>query len=148
MQEYGALLGLYEDQQANLLKRDADAVLASATAIESQVRRAQAARELRERLVRTYAINIGSPADATLRSLLDRFPAEVQPLVDALISEINHLIRRIRRGARHNQTLLARAVSSHEEVLRAIKPSSMTKTYSPRGNVSVLPTQAAWQAAG
>lgn len=110
LQEYGALLGLYEEQQANLLKRDADAVLALASSIESQVGRAQSAREVRERLVRAFAVNQGREADATLRSLLPLFPAEVQPLFDALMTEINHLIHRIRRDARQNQVLLARAV--------------------------------------
>lgn len=148
LQEYGGLLGFYEEQQANLLRRDADAVLHLASSIESQVGRAQQVRETRERLVRAFAANHGEPTDTTLRALLSHFPADVQPLIEALVSEINRLIHRIRRGARQNQTLLARAVETHEAIVRLVRPASLNKTYSARGSVSVSNTDSAWQAAG
>lgn len=149
LQEYGALLGLYEDQQVNLLRRDADAVLQLAGSIESQVARAHHARELRERLVRTFAQNQGQPADTTLRGLLPLFPTEVRPMLDALIGEINILIHRIRRDARQNQVLLARAVETHESIIRLMRPDSgSTKTYSAKGSVSVSSGSTAWQATG
>lgn len=148
LQEYGALLGLYDEQQANLLKRDADAVLALAAEIEMQVGRAQAAREVRERLVRAFAVNHGAAADATLRSLLPLFPGEVRPLFEALMGEINHLIHRIRRDARQNQMLLGRAVETHEAIVRLMRPTGVNKTYSARGDVTVATHHTAWQAAG
>ncbi|WP_404423610.1 flagellar protein FlgN [Nibricoccus sp. IMCC34717] len=148
LQEYGALLGLYDEQQANLLKRDADAVLSLASAIEAQVGRAQAAREVRERLVRSFATNHGASADSTLRALLPLFPEEVQPLFEALMTEINHLIHRIRRDARQNQMLLSRAVETHEAIVRLMRPAGVSKTYSARGDVSLTTHQTAWQAAG
>jgi flagellar biosynthesis/type III secretory pathway chaperone len=147
LQEYGALLGLYEDQQANLLRRDADAVLALAGALEEQAHRAQASRDRREQSVRAFALAQNQSGDLTLRQLLPQFPAEVQPLIEALITEINHLIHRVRRDARQNQILLSRAVEAHEEALRTLRPESFTKTYSARGAVA-LASPTAWQAAG
>ena len=147
LQEYGALLGLFEDQQANLLRRDADAVLALASSLEEQVRRAHAVREHREQAVRLFALSISERADSTLRQLIHHFPAEVHPLIRALMDEINHLIHRVRRGARHNQVLLARTVEAHEEALRMLIPDSFTKTYSPTGAVAHTGAPA-WQAAG
>jgi flagellar biosynthesis/type III secretory pathway chaperone len=148
LQEYGALLGLFEDQQANLLRRDADAVVALAASLEEQVRRAHDVREHREQAVRLFALSISEPASATLRQLISHFPAEVHPLIRALMDEINHLIHRVRRGARHNQVLLARTVEAHEEALRLLRPDSFnTKTYSPKGTLAHSGTPA-WQAAG
>jgi flagellar biosynthesis/type III secretory pathway chaperone len=147
LQEYGALLGLFEDQQANLLRRDADAVLALANSLEEQVRRAHDVREHREQTVSRFASSIGEPEDSTLRQLIHHFPAEVHPLINALIDEINHLIHRVRRGARQNQVMLARTVEAHEEALRLLRPDSFNKTYSPSGAVAHAGASG-WQAAG
>ena len=147
LQDYGALLGLFEDQQANLLRRDADAVLAIAGSLEEQARRAHHTREHREDAVRSFAVSIGESPRATLRQLIHHFPAEVHPLIHALIDEINHLIHRIRRDARHNQVLLARTVEAHEEVLRQLRPDSFNKTYSASGSVAAGHATA-WQATG
>lgn len=148
LQEYGALLGLFEDQQTNLFRRDVDAVVALAASIEEQARATHTCRERREQCVAAFAAQHGVDTDASLRQLLPHFPAEVQPLLQALIDEINHLIHRIRRDARHNQMLLSRTVEAHEEILRMLLPDTLkTKTYSPRGAVSAG-TVVSWQAAG
>lgn len=147
LQEYGALLGLFEDQQANLLRRDADAVLALATAIEEQVRATQGCRARREDALRRFALENGQSASSSLRQLLPFFPADVQPLLSALLTEINHLIHRIRRGARQNQILLSRTVEAHTEAIRTLRPDLFPSTYSARGAVAAG-TSHAWQAAG
>lgn len=148
LQGYGGLLALFEEQQANLLRRDPDAVLSLAQTIEQQARNTAEHRLQRELFVREVAEQNGYPSDATLRQILPVFPSEVQPLLGALIDEVNHLIHRVRRGARQNQQLLARAVEMHQETLRAIRPARFVKTYSPRGQVSVASGDSAWQAAG
>ena len=71
LQEYGALLGLFEDQQENLLRRDADAVLALASSLEEQVQRAHAVREHREQAVRLFATSISEPADVAVFKLAE-----------------------------------------------------------------------------
>ena len=84
-----------------------------------------------------------------MRQLLPHFPVEVQPLLHALIDEINHLIHRIRRDARQNQMLLSRTVEAHEEALRILMPDTFkARTYSPRGSVSAASVISGWQAAG
>lgn len=149
LQEYGALLALFEEQQSNLFRRDADGVVALAAAIEEQARSTQGSRERREQCVAAFAAQHGQPEDTSLRQLLPHFPAEVQPLLQALVDEINHLIHRIRRDARHNQLLISRTVDVHEELLRTLLPDTFkTKTYSPRGALSAGSVVSAWQAAG
>jgi flagellar biosynthesis/type III secretory pathway chaperone len=149
LQEYGALLALFEEQQANLLRRDADQVAALAIAIEEQARATHNGRERREQCVQAFALDRGQPPNTSLRLMLPHFPAEVQPLLSALIDEINHLIHRIRRDARQNQMLLARTVEAHEEAMRTLMPNSFkTRTYSRRGSVSGSTVSTGWQAAG
>lgn len=149
LQEYGALLALFEEQQANLLRRDADQVAALALSIEEQARTTHTCRERREKCVREFALNHGCAPDTSLRQLVPHFPVEVQPLLGALITEINHLIHRIRRDARQNQMLLSRAVEAHDEALRTLMPDTFkARTYSARGAVSAGAVISGWQAAG
>jgi flagellar biosynthesis/type III secretory pathway chaperone len=148
LQEYGALLGLFEEQQTNLLRRDANAVVELASAIEEQARVAQASRDRREQAIRHFAGAHQQPATSSLRHLLPYFPAEVQPLIQALIDEINHLIHRVRRDARQNQILLSRTVEAYEEAVRTLRPEAFTQTYSRRGALPSTAGAPVWQAAG
>ena len=149
LQEYGALLALFEEQQANLLRRDADQVAALALSIEEQARATHSSRQRREQCVHAFAVRCGCPTDTSLRQMLPHFPADVQPLLSALIDEINHLIHRIRRDARQNQMLLARTVEAHEEAMRTLMPGAFkSRTYSQRGAVSSVSVISGWQAAG
>lgn len=149
LQEYGALLALFEEQQANLLRQDADQVAALAFSIEEQARATHQCRDRREKCVREFAEKQGRSPDSSLRQLLPFFPSEVQPMLNALIDEINHLIHRIRRDARHNQMLLSRVVKAHDEALRTLMPERFeARTYSARGAVSLGTSLPGWQAAG
>lgn len=137
LQEYGGLLGLFEEQQGALFRRDASAVLATVASIEDQTRVAAKKRLRRELVVRDFAVANGCAADATLRQMLTRFPEEVRPMLEALIDEVNRLVHRARRAVRQNTQLLQRAVEMHQEALRLLRPDSFTKTYSPHGQVNV-----------
>lgn len=148
--EYGGLLHRFEQQQQALFSRDADGVLRLSADIESHVRVMHEFRVRREELVSQFATALGLPATTTLRTLLPRFAAEVRPLLEALVNEVNVLIHRIRRVSRHNHTLLTRAVETHHQTLRALLPEAFTQTYAPSGRstlTSVRPT-AVLQAAG
>lgn len=137
LQEYGGLLGLFEEQQGALLRRDSSGVLATVASIEEQARIAASKRLRREQVVREFAVANKRSAESTLRSLLDCFPEEVRPMLEALIDEVNRLVHRARKGVRQNALLLQRAIELHQETLRTLKPDSFTKTYSKRGQVSV-----------
>lgn len=146
--EYGALLNAFEAQQQALFARDSGSVLRIGGEIEEQVRMARDVRDRRERAVAAFALGHGRPAAATLRSLLELFEPVAQPLIEALIKEVNVLIHRLRRTNRHNHMLLARAVSSHRETIRALRPGSYDSTYSPAGRVPGIAPAVALQAAG
>jgi len=148
--EYGCLLRLFEDQQNCLFSRDALNVLRLSGEIEQQVRYLHESRRTREEAVATFAISHGQPVNATFRSLIPLFDAEVRPLLEALIGEINVLIHRVRRASRHNHTLLARAVENHQHMLSTLQPDSFLQTYAPNGRAALTSTRSApaLQAAG
>ena len=141
--EYGGLLHRFEAQQQSLLARDSAAVLQLSTEIEAQTRLAADRREQRERLVASFALGHGQPANATLRALLPLIEDVARPLLEALIAEVNVLLHRVRRANRHNHALLARTVEMHQEMLQQLRPTAFTKTYAPDGRVSVATGTAA-----
>lgn len=148
--EYGALLNFYEEQEQALFDRNADKVLQLSTQIEQQVQIMQDCRNRREHLVTTFAVAQGQSGSSTLRSLLPLFEREVQPLLVALINEVNVLIHRIRRITKHNRVLLASAVESHQQTLRALRPDAFAQTYAPNGRsrMRMVHTAPALQTAG
>jgi hypothetical protein len=133
--EYGGLLHLFEQQQRCLFGREADGVLKLSTEIEAQVARLHDCRTHREQAVVDFAAAHGHPAGATLRSMLASVEAEARPLIEALIDEVNRLIHRTRRITRHNHALLARAVETHQEFLRVLRPEAFTSTYAANGRM-------------
>ncbi len=141
--EYGGLLALFTAQQNSLFARDANEVLRLSAAIEQQVRALDQSRRARENAVAAFAQAYDQPVHATLRSLLPLVEAPAVPLLEALMTEINHLLHRVRRTTRHNHILLSRAVEVHQEVLQQLRPGAFTKTYSPVGRVSLASTDAA-----
>lgn len=134
--EYGCLLRLFEDQQHSLFNRDAENVLQLSNEIEQQVRHLHEYRRNREETVASFAVSHGHPVTTTLRALMPLFEPEVRPLLEALIGEVNVLIHRVRRVSRHNRTLLAHTVESHQQMLRTLKPDSFLQTYAPSGRVA------------
>ena len=135
--DYGCLLGLFEQQQQHLFERNPGAVLQLGQEIEAQARRLGECRIRREEAVASFAAAHGQPASSTLRSLLPFVEADARPLLEALITEVNVLLHRVRRTSRHNHALLARAVAIHQETLQVIRPNSFTRTYSAAGRVAV-----------
>lgn len=135
--DYGGLLHLFENQQRSLFGRDADAVLRCAHEIEQQALAVAESRCRRERAVAEFAEENGLPSTSTLRSLLPFFEEAARPLLEALISEVNTLLHRVRRTSRHNHTLLSRAVEVHQETLQQLRPNAFTRTYSPGGRLAV-----------
>lgn len=132
---YGALLNLFDEQQRCIFRRDAAGIHQINVDIETHVGALQAQRREREAAVADFATRCGVAPTSTLRSLLPHFIAEVRPLFEALISEINVLIHRVRRVSRHNQTLLARSLDTQQQLLRTLRPDSFPSTYAPNGRM-------------
>lgn len=135
--EYGALYQFYEDQQKRLFAQDAEAVLRLSGEIETQARTLHECRRRREEVVFRFAMAHVQPPASTIRSLLPLVPLQARPLIEALISEINVLIHRVRRMSRHNHALLSRTVELQQQMLRQFLPDTFSQTYAPNGRVAM-----------
>ena len=148
--EYGALLHLFEEQQRFLFKRDAASVVATTATLDEQVTLLQKCRLERETAVSKFAEYHGEPAQATVRSLITFFPPEAQPLISALIADINRMISKVRRISRQNRLFISRTIEYQHEIIRKFRPEAATKTYSPtgRGSFAAIGTAGALVAQG
>lgn len=142
LQEYGGLFNLLGQQQDHIIERKPDAVLSLNDEIDVQTRTVASLRARREALVDEFLVRAGEAAPGSLRRLIPHFPDFVQPLLEALMTDINHMVRRNRHKARQNHLLLSRAVQLTEETLRVLQPENFTRTYGRTGR-SALPARAA-----
>jgi flagellar biosynthesis/type III secretory pathway chaperone len=143
MADYGRLVQIFEEQQGHLLRREAGDVLRTTNEIDQQVRVVAESRRAREATTRDFARAQGLAETSSIRSLLPAVPADARPLIEALVDDLNRLVRRVRRISRHNRLFLIRTIETHQELLRRIRPGSFTKTYSNAGSVTVAPFQRA-----
>jgi flagellar biosynthesis/type III secretory pathway chaperone len=142
MSEYGALLSLYDQQQRGLLSRQPETVLRLSSEIQAQVERVGESRRRRETAAGAFAVALGLRSDATLRSMIPLVERDAQPLLEALVSEINLTLHRVRRTHRQNHTLLSKALAMHRETLQLLRPNSFIRTYSPAGRVTFSSSRA------
>lgn len=137
LQEYGGFLALLRDQQKAILHHDAEFLTELEEEIEEQVILNQKLRNRRVTLVAEIAEMLGANPECNLKELLPGFPEAAQPMIEALIDEINSIIDRARNNLRQNQMLLSRASQVTEKILGALNPRPSTKVYTRAGNVAV-----------
>jgi flagellar biosynthesis/type III secretory pathway chaperone len=131
--EYGGLLALLEDQQKAVVERAPNRVVELNTAITDQMRVIQMRREAREKFIEHLAITLKRSPDSSLCELLCFFRQPIQPLIEALIAEINHLVTRARRRAQQNEMLLGRSIEVMQGVLHRLNPETMQMVYGSDG---------------
>ena len=147
VQEYGGLYNLLERQQEEIFKRDPQLVLNTNAEIEGYMSDMGGLREKRETLVREIARSFGADEEQPLSKLLNYFPDFMRPMLQALVEEINHMIRRTRQKARQNFMLLSRAMEVNHETMQRLQPGNHNKTYSKRGRIDIkTQTQSRYQA--
>lgn len=139
LQEYGGLCVLIEKQQRAILERNMPEYMEIAEEIETQAAATSGLRAEREQRVRHYAERFEQKAETELSRLIPFFPEEAQPLLSALVEEINNLISKSNRRAKQNHMLLARAMQYTYELLQQVSPQSQVKTYSNKGKSSIKP---------
>ena len=135
MQEYGGLLNLFDQQQNSILNRNADGVADMEQTIEVQLATLRARRSQREILVSALTPEVDT--HPTLLQSILLFPQPMRPLVEALASEVNRLIGRVRRRAQQNQMLLARTIEVTQELCEKLKPGTVTRTYAQNGKMKI-----------
>jgi len=137
VQEYGGLYNLLDRQQKEIFSRDPEAVMKTNEDIEAYSQQMGTLRGSREELVSGIAKAFDCDPEEKLSKLVDHFPDYVQPLLQALIDEINQMIKRTRSKARQNFLLLSRTMELTQETVAALRPDNYTKTYTRKGQVGV-----------
>jgi len=135
LQEYGGLLHLFDRQQAFILHHNPEGFLELNIEVDEQIEKISHCRRDREAKVSEMASQLGKPAESTLSALVTLFPAALQPLIRALIEEINNLIARTQRRTRQNRMLLSQCVESARQLVATVDPGAVSCTYSPYGKV-------------
>ena len=135
LQEYGGLLHLFDRQQKCIVHQDPTGFLDINVDVDEQIAKLTHCRQEREELVRRTAQALGKPHDITLSALSHSFAPEHQPLLRALIEEINDLITRTQRRTRQNRMLLAQCVESARQLLTLSNPGAIPGTYGAHGQI-------------
>lgn len=147
--QYGELLALLDQQQEQVMAREAEETLRLAAAINHQSGLVQAAREHREQCRRQLAGVLGMGDATSLTALLPRLPEEYQLLVQALMDENNRLLVRVQQRARQNHLLLARTVELMRKFLESLMPMAGPSVYDQRGRLEGgLPGTSLYEAVG
>lgn len=140
--QYGELLALLEQQQDLIVSRSAEGLLENLGAINAQVPVVAAARQRRDQLRKELAVAAGQSTTISFRQLITLIPKEYQPLLEALVDEINDLLMRSQQRLRQNHLLLSRSLDLMQQMIFSLFPSSGGQTY---GQTGVVKTPAAPQ---
>ena len=135
LQEYGGLLHLFDRQQKCIVHQDPTGFLDINVDVDEQIAKLSHCRLGREELVRQTALALGKSKDITLSALSHSFAPEHQPLLRALIDEINDLITRTQRRTRQNRMLLSQCVESARQLLAISNPGAIPGTYGAHGQI-------------
>ncbi len=137
IQEQGALLGLFEEQQRAIINRDSNKVLTLVAVVQKQVDTAQAARSRRELLMAQALRRAKISPQTPLLELVPQFPPALQPLMRALVEEVIRIADRVRVKANQNQVLLARSIDLIRELLEEVSPQPGGRIYDEGGSVKI-----------
>lgn len=150
LQQYGEMLALLEQEQAQVCARVADDLLATVTLLQEQGTVMQGARRQREECRAAVARALGLDAEAPFKELIPHLPASFRPLLQALVEENNDLLRRVQQRARQNHFLLNRSMELMQSVIGSLVPQSRSLTYGQAGMMTspALPARTLYDAVG
>lgn len=139
LQEYGGFLNLLKDQQEQIISRKIDELKVTEQKINAQIETSFALRKKREEVLNVMVQSwdespqLGQYKKINIRQNLHHFPEPARPLLEALVDEINALVKKTRHILKQNQMLLSRASYMTDKVLQSLQPKADAKTYSKGG---------------
>ena len=133
--QYGELLALLEQQLELIVSRSAEGLFENLAAINAQIPVVAAAREKRDALRKELAAALGLSTTASFRLLTQSAPADYRPLLEALVTEINDLLRRSQQRLRQNHILLRRSLDSMQQMITSLFPTAIGRTYNQAGAI-------------
>jgi len=137
MKEYGGLLNLLEEQQDVIFQRDPGKLMEKTVAINNEVEVCTMLRNKRKFRSDFFSAEFNLSSDYKIRELILYMPQSLQSMFDALINEVNDLIKRIKHKLSQNNLLLSRASELNNELIALLNPQDTTKMYSNKGEFEV-----------
>ena len=136
--QYGEVLALMQEQQELIINRAANDLLINLNRVNEQMERVAIARNQREICRQNLVAALGGAEDTTFRQMTEMLPPEMQPLLDALVQEINHMLQNIQRWLKQNHLLLKRSLDLMQTIMKNMFPSAEAAagTYGRGGQVS------------
>ena len=140
MTQYGELLALMQEQQELIINRSANELLINLHDVNQQVEKISTHREQRDAARRAWVQSLGGTEDTTFKQMIALLPEEYQPLLNALVEEINQLLQRIQTWVKQNHLLLKRSLDLMSKIMHTIFPTSnaAAKTYGRGGTVNPI----------
>lgn len=150
LKEYGEMLTLLDQQQQMVMHRQTQDLLQCVAAINTQSETVAATRREREQRQRQLARALGLSEEAALAEILPRIPTDYRPLLEALVTENNELLMRVRQRARQNHLLLNRIVELMQRFIGSLFPGAQPSTYNDAGLLLAagLPQRSIYDAVG
>jgi hypothetical protein len=136
--QYGEVLALMQEQQELIINRAANELLINLNTVNSQMEQVALARQQRELARQQLIASLGGTEETTFRQMTEMLPPEVQPLVDALVQEINQILQNVQKWLRQNHILLKRSLDLMQTIMKSMFPSSsaVAGTYGRSGQIS------------
>lgn len=149
LRQYGELLALLDVQQEQVVRRLANELSETVSAINSQGEVIQAARRERSQRQRELARFFRLPDEALVAQLLPALPTSYRPLVSALVGENNQLLTRIQQRARQNHILLSRSLELMNQFINSFCAIGVP-TYNENGSLAsaLTSSRALYEAVG
>ena len=137
MTQYGELLALMQEQQELIINRQPQELLANLNEVNSQMEKIAIARQMREQARLALATQLDGTQETTFTEMTSQLPEEYQPLLEALVEEINALLQNVHKWLRQNHLLLKRSLDLMQDILQNVFPAQASpKTYGRQGAVS------------
>ena len=136
--QYGEVLALMQEQQELIINRAANELLINLNTVNSQMEQVAQVRQQRELARQQLVDSLGGTEETTFRQMTEMLPAEVQPLIDALVQEINQMLQNVQKWLRQNHILLKRSLDLMQTIMKNMFPNSsaVAGTYGRSGQVS------------
>lgn len=106
--DYGGMLVLLNEQEDLILEHSAAGLLENVAALRAQMELVAANRKRRNERSDTLAFALGLAASSSICALIGQLPREYQPLLRALVEEINDLLLHCQQRVIANNVLITR----------------------------------------
>ena len=118
-----------------IVNRSADGLIQNLTAIHSQMAEIAKVRDNRDEQRHDLAKELDQDGDISFRDLIGFLPSEYQSLTQALLDEVNGLLKKANQRMRQNHLLLSRSLDFMQQLIQSLFPTQAGQTYDQSGQI-------------